>query len=196
MVPPPRFAPVLRADSPYRIRLGRPDDLAAVAQLMARCFPGPLSIGTWWPALWVQSIHDDLLRRARQPDLPQVWVIVTCPQPGGLPQVVAATELSQRPAGWQRVPQAHTYLANLAVDPAHRRRGLAQALLAACETETRQRRLTQIYLHVMAPNRPAAALYKRVGYRLHRPDPTLWDWMTGRPTRLLLVKSLNASPMP
>jgi GNAT superfamily N-acetyltransferase len=53
------------------------------------------------------------------------------------------------------------YALNLFVDPAFRRRGIAQALLDASETEFRKRGLTYEVLHATAAGRP---LYERNGW--------------------------------
>ncbi|SEK66767.1 ribosomal-protein-alanine N-acetyltransferase [Roseovarius azorensis] len=55
-------------------------------------------------------------------------------------------------------------LLTLATDPAHRRRGLARACLAAFETEARQRGARSAFLEVAADNAPALALYHAAGY--------------------------------
>jgi GNAT superfamily N-acetyltransferase len=53
------------------------------------------------------------------------------------------------------------YVLNLFVEPAHRKRGVAQALLDASETEFRKRGLTCAVLHATAAGRP---LYERNGW--------------------------------
>jgi len=53
------------------------------------------------------------------------------------------------------------YVLNLFVEPAHRKRGVAQALLDASETEFGKRGLTYAVLHATAAARP---LYERNGW--------------------------------
>jgi GNAT superfamily N-acetyltransferase len=53
------------------------------------------------------------------------------------------------------------YVLNLFVEPAHRKRGAAQALLNASETEFRKRGLTYEVLHATAAGR---RLYERNGW--------------------------------
>ena len=55
-------------------------------------------------------------------------------------------------------------LANLAVEPALRRRGVGRALLSALEETLAARGVTSVYLDVRASNRGAQALYESVGY--------------------------------
>ena len=56
-------------------------------------------------------------------------------------------------------------LLTLAVDPDHRRHGLARALLAGFEAEAAARGAVDIYLEVGADNHAARALYRAAGYR-------------------------------
>lgn len=55
-------------------------------------------------------------------------------------------------------------LLTLATDPAHRRRGLARACLAAFETAAQARGARGAFLEVAADNAPALALYQAAGY--------------------------------
>ena len=55
-------------------------------------------------------------------------------------------------------------LQNLAVLPAYRRRGVAQALLDALFTEAQKRDCENIFLEVAAGNEPAQALYRKNGF--------------------------------
>ena len=56
------------------------------------------------------------------------------------------------------------FITNVAVDPAARRQGVARSLLAALETEGRQRALSRLTLEVRVSNAPAIALYEGAGY--------------------------------
>ena len=58
------------------------------------------------------------------------------------------------------------YIANVAVQPACRRQGVATALLAALEARARSLRLSFLTLEVRAGNTAAAALYEKLGYRV------------------------------
>ena len=64
----------------------------------------------------------------------------------------------------QRQGDRHSYVLLLYVDPAHRRRGLATALLDQAETWARQRGDRQIGLQVFPDNAAAMALYRQRGY--------------------------------
>lgn len=56
-------------------------------------------------------------------------------------------------------------LFSMAVHPAHRRRGIASALLGALAREARSRGARAAYLQVLIDNAPAQALYARHGFR-------------------------------
>ncbi|WP_119066894.1 GNAT family N-acetyltransferase [Aggregatilinea lenta] len=58
----------------------------------------------------------------------------------------------------------HWYIANVAVLPAYRRRGIARGLVEACMDYARDRGAAVITLDVVAGNTPAYALYERLGF--------------------------------
>ena len=72
-------------------------------------------------------------------------------------------------------PQGKIYLlANVAVHPDHRRRGIARALTeSALETLRRRRRIRDVWLHVRADNPPAINLYQNLGFH-ERGRRTSW----------------------
>ncbi len=55
-------------------------------------------------------------------------------------------------------------IANVAVDPAHRRKGIAQTLYRALETECRQKGILQLDLEVRESNVGAQAFYRVCGF--------------------------------
>lgn len=57
------------------------------------------------------------------------------------------------------------YVSNVAVAPERRRRGIADALLAALERRAREKELSFLTLEVRAGNAPAIALYQKHGFR-------------------------------
>jgi ribosomal protein S18 acetylase RimI-like enzyme len=56
------------------------------------------------------------------------------------------------------------FIYDIAVDPAHRRKGHAQAALAAIEAFARANGCVGVQLHVFGDNAGARALYQRAGY--------------------------------
>lgn len=65
-----------------------------------------------------------------------------------------------------RMPQG--FVAYMAVEPSHRRDGIASRLLAAAEDEARRRGLPYMGLMVTEENAAARALYERAGYLTER----------------------------
>ncbi|WP_225889126.1 GNAT family N-acetyltransferase [Halomicronema hongdechloris] len=63
--------------------------------------------------------------------------------------------------------QRHAYLLVLYVDPAHRRQGIATALMHQAQTWATQRGDHQIGLQVLSNNVTALTLYRRLGYVSH-----------------------------
>lgn len=66
-----------------------------------------------------------------------------------------------------RAAAGEAELLMLATDPAHRRKGLARACLAAFEAEARARGATVAFLEVAADNTAARALYTAAGWAEH-----------------------------
>ncbi len=129
-------------------------DLPAVLAMEARCFPDPWSEGVFRSAL-----ADELC----------LWL--TAEKDG------AAVGY----AGMQSVLD-EGYIDNVAVDPDHRRQGVASALLEAMLAEARRRKLRFLSLEVRAGNAGAIALYasfgfdavgRRKGYYLRPPEDAL-----------------------
>ncbi|MCI4338932.1 MAG: GNAT family N-acetyltransferase [Thermoplasmata archaeon] len=72
-------------------------------------------------------------------------------------KVVATTLLS--------FPERSGYVSTVVVDPAYRRRGLAQALLERARAVTQATGRRYIVLDVLSQNAAARTLYERIGYR-------------------------------
>jgi ribosomal protein S18 acetylase RimI-like enzyme len=56
------------------------------------------------------------------------------------------------------------FIYDIAVDPAHRRKGYAQAALGEIEAFARERGCVGVQLHVFGGNTGARRLYQRAGY--------------------------------
>lgn len=67
----------------------------------------------------------------------------------------------------------------MATSPAHRRLGVASAVLRALAEQAQRRDVTQLYLAVMAGNDGAEALYERAGFRTAHE----YSYFTDQPTR-------------
>ena len=76
---------------------------------------------------------------------------------------------------WVQTVLDEGYIGNVAVRPAYRRRGIADALLHALERLGRERGLSFLTLEVRAGNAPAIALYEKNGYARVGRRPGYYD---------------------
>ena len=91
------------------------------------------------------------------------------------------------------VPQANEgMIEELAVHPAARRRGVADALLRRCESEAQDHGCDTLILQVTSDNSGAVALYQKAGYRVRsRRRWLLRRSLFGSPGALILEKPLQ-----
>lgn len=94
-----------------------------------------------------------------------VWWVST---EGPTPQTVGCLWLGN--AVDQQQGDRHSYVLALYVAPAHRRQGIATALLQKAQAWAQARGDRQIGLQVFAGNEGAIALYRKLGYQTH----SLW----------------------
>ena len=76
---------------------------------------------------------------------------------------------------WVQTVLDEGYIGNVAVRPAYRRRGIADALLHELERLGRERGLSFLTLEVRAGNAPAIALYEKNGYARVGRRPGYYD---------------------
>lgn len=86
-------------------------------------------------------------------------------------------------------------LLTIAVAPAHRRKGIGAALLAAFETQAQARAATRAFLEVAADNLPAIALYTRAGWRRTGLRKGYYRGGPQGPVDALLMERTFAQPM-
>lgn len=79
----------------------------------------------------------------------------------------ARVRIGDRATGYAGFADDWVGLGGLAVDPAHRRRGLGLAVVEALVGWGAERGATTVYLQVLADNAPALALYAGLGFRTH-----------------------------
>ena len=119
------------------LRRAAPGDLPGIASIEAASFHRP----------WRTETFASLLRR------PDADVLVA-----SLEGTVVGYAVLTAQAG-------EAELANLAVDPGHRRRGIASALLRECLKILKDRGACRVLLAVRASNRMAATLYGAFGFQ-------------------------------
>jgi ribosomal-protein-alanine N-acetyltransferase len=131
-----------------RFRPMAPEDLDRVMVINQQSFAHP------WSA--------DLMRRELLHDWSTVLLAVE-PEPGG----GGPGERGERIVGfivsWLIHDEVHVL--NVAVDPAHRRRGLARALMEQAHARGRSSGARLVTLEVRRGNEGARALYRSLGYR-------------------------------
>lgn len=116
----------------------RTDDLAEVSALERQCYSDP------WPAAAFASL----------PDNPNVFFAVARSRVEGL--------LAGYVVGWHVMDEAE--LANLAVDPQARGRGIGRLLLDAMLADARSRATARVFLEVRESNAAARQLYASRGF--------------------------------
>ncbi len=122
--------------APIALRRAQPVDLAAIMPIEAASFHRP----------WREETFASLL------DRPNTDVLVAT-----LEETVVGYAVLTALAG-------DAELANLAVDPGHRRRGIASALLRGCLGILRDRGERWVFLAVRASNDGASRLYEAFGF--------------------------------
>ncbi|HWV37439.1 MAG TPA: ribosomal protein S18-alanine N-acetyltransferase [Vulgatibacter sp.] len=121
----------------FELRRMRMDELPEVMEVERRAFAHP------WSA--------ELLRR----ELTHDWSTILLALEGG--HIVGFVIF------WVVVDEIHVL--NVAVDPAHRRRGIARILMAELLERGRAGGLSMATLEVRRSNEPALALYEALGFR-------------------------------
>lgn len=124
-------------EEPVRIRTARPADLPRMVRIERASFPLP----------WSETAFRAVMRRE------DGRVIVA--DRGG--------EVAGYAAVWFAADEGE--LGDIAVDPDHRRSGVATRLVEAVMQEARRRGAQQLFLQVRESNRPALRLYRATGFR-------------------------------
>lgn len=109
-----------------------------------------------------------------------------------------STLLTTRPGGFLlgQVAGPEATVLTLAVHPEHRRRGIAQALIAAFEQAVIARGAEEAFLEVAESNAPARALYAALGYQEIAWRRGYYQRPAQPPVDALLLRKLLLSGMP
>lgn len=159
-----------RPAHPHLRRFNVRTDLQAVANLVERCFDETLDADgrRYIQQMRSTAQHPQFLswaagvaNRVSFPFGGFVW-----DQDG---QIIGNVSLIPMPARRQKIH----LIANVAVHPDHRRRGIARKLTLAALEESRARRADQVWLHVREDNSGARKLYRDMGF-LERARRTSW----------------------
>ncbi len=148
-----------------RFRIGRPDDIPALRQLIESAYRGKSARAGW--------THEADLLGGKRTSEAELEEIVTSPD-----QVMLLAEVSDSLVGCvclTRLPEDVTYLGMLSVNPDLQAGGLGRRLLSAAETEAVSRFGTSLMeMTVISTRSELIAWYERRGYRLtgeRRPFP-------------------------
>jgi ribosomal protein S18 acetylase RimI-like enzyme len=82
-------------------------------------------------------------------------------------------------------------IANVAVDPAYRRKGIARSLTISAIEQARKRGIDEIWLHVRSENEAAMKLYQVLGFR-ERAKRTTWEIKPRSANRSITQNYLNS----
>lgn len=189
----PALSPADRR-SPFRIRAAQPKDLPAITGVLLASFYPQAKATRWLYWLMRIGIQEDIKTRLRSPASQYTCLVTTTIQPESAQSgaVIGTIEISQRPCeAWQLFPTKRAYLSNLAISPAHRRQGAAHQLLLTTESIALSWGFHRIYLHVMADNPAAYALYIQAGYQPSEVSNPILSGLGLRPRRLLLSKQVH-----
>ena len=181
------------ADFPvtFHIRLARTSDAAPLADLLAACFYERCDTIRWLYALLRWGIYEEACQRLQASPRHYACFVAVSEVPAAEPSILGTIEVAlRRPTPWMYLDRPYAYIANLAVDRAHRCRGIGRELLAACEPVIRKWECDRAYLHVLEDNDRASRLYHRAGYRRKREDTSLAALLLGRSRKFLLCKLL------
>ncbi len=188
-----REPPLSYHERPFRIRAAQPKDLNQIVNVLLVSFYAPVQATQWLYWILRIGIQEDIKVKIKSPVEQYACLVATTIHPDSAQSnaVIGTAEVSQRPCEtWQLFPRKRAYLSNLAVSPAHRREGAAQQLLTTCENIALNWGFHRVYLHVMADNAAAQALYNQAGYQLCEVSNPIFSGLGLRPQRLLLSKQL------
>lgn len=130
-----------------------------------------------WVVEWQGTVIGTIAVRARHtlrdtPVVPIEWLFIR-----GLGFLRAMYALSALSVIDYTIRFDEMYISDVAVMRAHRRRGVAVAMLLHAEQEARRQRIKYLTLYVNAHNRAARELYLKMGFQMHHIRRSLWAWV-------------------
>jgi ribosomal protein S18 acetylase RimI-like enzyme len=151
--------PAAAVDVPFRLRPWHMGDVEPFVTLCARAYEDASDLRAFAPrgldAEWIDYVRGLLATSACGRFRPDLSVMADLDDTRRLAGAVFASELAPGTA----------HLAQVAVDPSARGRGLGTALVARAMAEAASRGFTQATLLVATGNRRAASIYERLGFR-------------------------------
>jgi len=147
--PTPRIRPATLADLPTLVALN-----AHVQSLHAEALPEQFRASP--PTAEVVATFADKLAEPTA-----LWLLAEL---GGSPCGYLYAQFREHEENWARPARRSCNLAHLAVHPAHRRQGIARALIEAAVAEAGRRGFTRIELDVWSFNTEAREAFGRLGF--------------------------------
>lgn len=190
-----RTLPLPHWQPPFRIRSAQSKDLESIVAVLISSFYPQAKATQWLYWLMRLGIKEDIRTRLKTPASQYVCLVATTVDPVSAQSasVIGTAEISQRPCEtWRLLPPKRAYVSNLAISMAYRRQGVAHQLLQASEKIALSWGFHQVYLHVMADNPAARALYAQAGYRECAVSNPVLSRLRLRPERLLLAKRIDS----
>jgi ribosomal protein S18 acetylase RimI-like enzyme len=176
----------------FQIRVATPDDLTALAHIIAESFHGHDGLWGWAFPLVRLAIYEDLKHRLSSAPPHHVCLVAIDTTNTASHYLVGTVELSVRwNDSWIKTDRNFPYLSNLAVHPKYRRRGIASGLLMKCEKFSHEWGFDDLYLHVLENNHQAQQLYFKLGYKLHKSESDGNRFFLRRSRQIFLHKHLS-----
>jgi len=178
----------------FRIRAAQQRDLSQIVSVLLASFYTQAKATQWLYWILRISIQEDIKAKIKTPAGQYACLVAVTLHPTSAQsdEVIGTAEISQRPCEtWQLFPPKRAYLSNLAISPSHRRQGAAIQLISTCESIAQRWGFQKTYLHVMADNAAAQALYQRAGYSPCEVSNPVLSGLGLRPQRLLLSKQMR-----
>ena len=178
------------------IRSARLEDVKSVASILTDSFHPPRGLMFWMHPLLKLGVCEDLRGRLRS-NLSNYNCLVAsaCIANSQVEEnlIVGTVELSIRSSysSFSNLVSSYPYIANLAVDCAYRRQGVARKLLVKCEEIARKWGFKELSLHVLDNNERAKKLYLSIGYELIKVESGFGSCIFNTPKRLLLSKKIK-----
>jgi ribosomal protein S18 acetylase RimI-like enzyme len=175
-----------------QIRTATPADLISVAEIIASSFHSQRGLWGWTFPLFRFGIYEDLRHRLAPPTPHHLCLVAIDTSLTRNNSIVGTVEIGIRFGDtWASLHKCFPYLSNLAIDPVHRRHGVASSLLLSCEQISQTWGFEDLYLHVLENNCQARQLYFKLGYQVHKVESPGNMFFLNPSRQIFLHKSLK-----
>ncbi|MBE9005900.1 GNAT family N-acetyltransferase [Fortiea sp. LEGE XX443] len=180
-----------QASKRFQIRAATPNDLTAIAQIIAESFHSQNGFWGWAFPLLRLGIYEDFRNRLSSPAPHHICLVAVDTTTSGANNLVGVVEVGLRfHESWKQDGKSFLYLSNLAVEQKNRRNGVASKLLIASEKICQEWGFQDLYLHVLEDNYQARHLYFKLGYRMDKVESNWNLFFLNRSRQIFLRKHL------